>query len=75
MNELYNQFTYFNLMAKKCIICEEKEAKYCIKDSNECYCEECAEEHFADISMLVKVEKQAKKLKRLIEEKAIQDEE
>lgn len=61
-------------MAKKCIICEEKEAKYAVKGSNEVYCEECAKEHFADISLLVKVEEQAKKLKALVDEKA-QDEE
>ena len=67
----YSQITF---MTKKCIICEEKEAKYAIKDSNEVYCEDCAKEHFADISLLVKVEDQAKKLKALINEKT-QDEE
>jgi hypothetical protein len=54
-------------MGKKCTICG-KEAKYNIKDSSEYYCEECAEEQFDDVSALVKVEEQAKRLKRLIEE-------
>ena len=54
-------------MPKKCIVCEEKEAKYKIKGSSEFYCEECAEEHFNDISLLIKVEKQAKALKKEIE--------
>lgn len=62
-------------MAKKCIICEENEAEYKIKDSSEVYCKECAIEHFGDISMLVKVEEEAQRLKRLIEEKTSQDEE
>ena len=38
-------------MPKKCIICGE-EALFCIKDSSEFYCEECAKEQFADISYL-----------------------
>jgi hypothetical protein len=56
-------------MPKKCIICG-KDAKYNIKDSSEYYCEECAHEHFDDISALVKVEEQARKIKALIEEKS-----
>jgi hypothetical protein len=54
-------------MSKKCIICE-KEAKFSIKGSNETYCEECANESFGDLSLLVKVEDQAKKLKKIIRE-------
>lgn len=42
-------------MAKKCIICSEK-AGFKIKDGSEFYCEECAEEHFADLSLLQKIE-------------------
>ncbi len=55
-------------MPKKCIICDE-EAKLCIKGSNDCYCEECANENFGDISYLVKVEEEAKALKRLVDDK------
>ena len=42
-------------MVKKCIDCTE-EAKYKIKDSSEYYCIDCAEEHFADLNVLVQVE-------------------
>ena len=41
-------------MPKKCIICN-KEALYAIKDSSECYCEDCAEENFGDITCLTKI--------------------
>ena len=54
-------------MAKKCIICGN-EAELCIKGSSECYCDECAEEHFSDINLLVKVEEEIQQLKGLIEE-------
>ncbi|MFA6888978.1 MAG: hypothetical protein WC254_05790 [Candidatus Woesearchaeota archaeon] len=37
---------------KKCLICEEK-ASFAIKDSQDYYCKECAEEQFGDISYLV----------------------
>ena len=53
-------------MAKKCIICEG-EAIYKIKDTSDYYCNECAQENFADISMLVKVEEEAQRLKEYIE--------
>jgi hypothetical protein len=62
-------------MPKKCIVCEQKAAEFAIKDSSEYYCKECAEEHFGDISVLVKVEEQAKKLKELIESKTSEDKE
>ncbi len=55
-------------MAKKCIICGDP-AILMIKDTNDFYCQECAEDSFADLSYLIKVEEQAKKLKQLIEEK------
>lgn len=48
-------------MPKKCIICRE-EAEYKIKDTPDFYCQECAEENFSDISVLVKVEEEARKL-------------
>lgn len=49
-------------MAKKCIDCAV-EAKFRIKDTSEYYCENCAEEHFSDLAMLVKVEEEVSKLK------------
>jgi hypothetical protein len=52
-------------MAKKCIICD-KEAEFKIKNSNESYCNDCAEEHFGDVSLLVRVEEEAQKLKDVI---------
>jgi hypothetical protein len=55
-------------MPKKCIICGD-EAVYAIKDTSDFYCTECAEEQFGELSMLVKVEEQAAKLKKLIDER------
>ncbi len=60
-------------MGKKCIICGE-EAKYHIKGSSEYYCEDCAKEHFSDISVLVSVEEQAKKIKQMIDDKTLEGE-
>lgn len=54
-------------MGKKCIICEADNAGFCIKGSSECYCEECAKEHFADLDMLQKVEEQARTIKNIVE--------
>ncbi len=42
-------------MAKKCIICEEP-AVFKIKDTLDFYCKTCAEENFADLTMLLKLE-------------------
>ena len=56
-------------MAKRCSICEKEEATLMVKDSNNYYCKECADENFDDISFLQTVEEQAQKLKKLIEEK------
>ena len=55
-------------MGKKCIICGE-EAHFCIKGTSDYYCKECAEEHFADLSVLQKVEEEAQRLNELIKEK------
>jgi hypothetical protein len=55
-------------MAKKCIICGEP-AEFKIKDGSEFYCQDCAQMQFGDISLLVKVEDDAKKLKKYIDEK------
>lgn len=56
-------------MGKKCIICGEGEAVYKIKDTSDYYCEECAQENFSDLSVLVKVEEEAKRLQQFLEEK------
>ena len=55
-------------MVKKCIVCNE-EAGYKIKDSSDYYCQECAEENFADITMLINVEEEAQNLKAALKEK------
>ena len=52
---------------KKCIICEE-EAKYCIKDTFDYYCQDCARDQFGDISVLVAIENHAQALKKVIDE-------
>ena len=41
-------------MPKKCIICG-KEASFGIKDTNDYYCPECAEENFSDIGALINI--------------------
>ncbi|NQV08476.1 hypothetical protein HQ529_01340 [Candidatus Woesearchaeota archaeon] len=53
-------------MGKKCIMCEE-DAGFCIKGTSECYCEECAKEHFSDLDLLQRVEEQAQSLKKAVE--------
>lgn len=55
-------------MVKKCIICNNP-AVYQIKNTSDYYCPDCAEENFADISILVKVEDEAKRLKALVDSK------
>ena len=55
-------------MAKRCIICSE-EAEYKIKDTPDYYCKGCAEENFADLTLLVRVEEEVQKLKKFIDEK------
>ncbi len=60
-------------MGKKCIICHA-EAVYQIKDTSDYYCTDCAHENFGDISMLVKVEEQAQRLKRFVEARLDEDE-
>jgi hypothetical protein len=54
-------------MAKKCVICNENEAEFMVKDTSAFYCQECAETNFGDITLLVKVEDEAKKLQQFIE--------
>jgi len=55
-------------MAKRCIICN-KEAHYRVKDTPDFYCQECAEENFGDLSMLVNVEEEAQRLKEFLKHK------
>lgn len=57
---------------KKCLICG-KEAKYCIKDSNDYYCKECTEDNFGDLSYLQKIEEEAIKLKEFLKEKMLDE--
>lgn len=47
-------------MPKKCMICN-KEAVYAIKDTSDYYCQDCAEESFADLSCLTKLEDDSSK--------------
>lgn len=56
-------------MAKKCIVCDA-DAEYRIKDTSDYYCQECAQENFADISILMKVEEEAQRLKEFLKEKS-----
>ena len=55
-------------MGKKCIICNE-EAGYKIKDTSDYYCQECAEENFNDLNLLVTMEEEAKRLKGYLKSK------
>ena len=55
-------------MGKKCIICDV-EAIYKIKDTSDFYCQECAEENFSDLDLLIKIEEDAKRLKAFLKEK------
>jgi len=56
-------------MTKKCIICNELEAIYQIKNTSDYYCQECAEENFSDVTDLLKVEEEAQRLKEYVEQK------
>ncbi len=62
-------------MAKKCIICDEAEAIYCIKGTSDFYCEACAIDNFGDIALLVKVEDEAQRLKGVIRGRIAEKEE
>ena len=55
-------------MSKRCIICDQ-EAEFKIKDTADFYCQSCAEENFADLSVLVKMEEEARKLKEFLDGK------
>lgn len=60
-------------MTKHCIICNDP-ATLKIKDTPDYYCQNCAEENFADISVLVKVEEEAQKLKEYVKEETAREE-
>lgn len=49
-------------MVKRCIVCEE-EAEYKIRDTSDYYCKDCADDNFADLTLLVKLEEEAQRLK------------
>lgn len=55
-------------MIKRCMVCSQP-AEFKIKDTSDYYCRECAEENFADLSMLVNVEEEALRLKELVEKR------
>jgi len=55
-------------MAKRCIICG-KSAIYRVKDTPDFYCEECAEESFGDVTMLINVEEEAQRLKEFLKQR------
>ena len=62
-------------MPKRCIVCHE-EAEFKIKDSSDYYCKECAEENFADLSMLITLEEEeAQRLKEFVNNKLSPQEE
>ena len=61
-------------MTKKCIICGE-EANLKIKDTSDYYCGECAKDNFGDVSVLIKVEEEAKALKKAMLENQDNEEE
>jgi len=42
-------------MTKKCVVCGE-EAVFLIKGTSDKYCNDCAEENFADVSLLETIE-------------------
>ncbi len=54
-------------MGKKCTVCDA-EARYKIKDTSDYYCQECAQENFADLSLLVKVEEEAQHSKEFLKD-------
>ena len=55
-------------MGKKCIICNG-EAAYMIKGTADYYCADCAQENFADLTLLLTLEEEAQRLKNIIQEK------
>ena len=58
---------------KRCVICG-LEATHTVKDTNDYYCEECAQDNFGDIAYLQKIEEGAMKLKEIVDKKMEEDE-
>ncbi len=54
-------------MTKKCIVCGA-DAEFKIKDTSDYYCQSCAEENFGDIALLIRVEGEAQRLKKVNDE-------
>ena len=46
-----------------------KPAEFSIKGSSSYYCKECADENFSNLELLQKIEEQARKLKKVVEDK------
>ncbi|HLD00966.1 MAG TPA: hypothetical protein VJC39_04430 [Candidatus Nanoarchaeia archaeon] len=61
-------------MTKKCIVCSA-EARYKIKDTSDFYCQECAQENFSDLDMLLKIEEEVQRLKDYLNQRLIKMEE
>lgn len=61
-------------MGKKCIICDAG-ASYKIKDSIDFYCKDCALENFGDLQVLLDIEQEAMKLKKMVDSKLAPQEE
>ncbi|MFW6007711.1 MAG: hypothetical protein ACOCP8_00490 [archaeon] len=55
-------------MVKKCSICQD-EAKYFLPHADIYYCQECADDLFADLEHLKKISDEAEKLKDAINKK------
>jgi len=56
--DIINEVKSKKLMDKNklCIICEETNAEYCIKDlRKDCYCKKCAEDSFGDLGLLQQI--------------------
>jgi hypothetical protein len=63
-------FNYVIKMVKRCIVCNA-DAKFKIKDTSDYYCHDCAEENFSDLTMLLKLEDEAQKLKQFLKLKMV----
>lgn len=53
-------------MGKKCIICKE-DAILAVKGTSDCYCRDCAEENFDDLSYLEKIDEAEKRKEEMAE--------
>ena len=53
-------------MTKRCIVCNAG-AEFRIKDTSDFYCQDCAEENFADLTMLINVEEEAQRFRQVLQ--------